>query len=103
MSRAKSEEGRVEGRKGKKRGRPAGSRTTDRRIVLVKPAACPTCGSTDRTAYRVAFTRAQPGKIGDQSYTHIVYRDCKCAKCKKPRREAHFENQADPAAPDSAA
>jgi hypothetical protein len=81
-------EGRTEPRR---RGRPRGAKTAERAIVLVRPAACPACGSTSRTPYRLVFTRAQPGTIADQPYTHIAYRDCKCVSCGRPRREAHFE------------
>lgn len=77
----------------KRRGRPLGSKNEQRKIVLVRPAACPACGSTRRRPYKVVMTRAMAGRVGEQEYTHIVYRDCRCADCGRPRREAHFENR----------
>jgi hypothetical protein len=74
-----------------KRGRPKGSRTKPRQVVLVRPASCPGCQSTEREPYRLAFTRKQPGFHNGQRYDRIVYRDTKCKACGRPRREAHFE------------
>jgi len=60
--------------KRKKTGRPAGSKTEVRAIVVELPATCPVCGSPDRTKKETIRTRLLDGiKI---IWSKVACNDC---------------------------
>lgn len=62
-------------------------------MVNIFPAACPRCGSTDRTNYSRVRTRAKGGKAPNgREYTHIAIKCTRCERCGRPRTERHFIN-----------
>ena len=60
--------------KRKKTGRPAGSKTEDRAIVVERPATCPVCGSPDRTKKETIRTMLHGG-------VKIIWSKVACNDC----------------------
>ena len=75
----------------KKRGRPAGSKTSFDTIE-VKPVVCQFCGSSRRTKYTPTKTLKVSGIYDNFFYRSVTIRRCKCAKCGRARIEKHFNN-----------
>ena len=80
--------------KNTKPGRPAGSRNSEHTVVTVIPAACPTCGSTDRESIRIVIERELPGLTPNgQPRTHIVWRRVRCRACGQYFVEQEHQNR----------
>jgi hypothetical protein len=77
-----------------KRGRPVGAKTAERDVVLVLPAACVRCHSTERAPYDKIRERAISGRTTDgRPYTHVVWRKTRCRACGQARVERHYEHR----------
>ena len=64
----------------KKRGRPKGAKTKSRPVVEEKPAQCPKCGSTTRTAKKTALSMGKPSAEAGQWFK-TVYSRVDCRQC----------------------
>lgn len=71
----------------RRRGRPAGSKTRRRPAVEVSPSACPACGSTSRTAYRLVRTVSQSGVIDGRRFNRIIRRRSRCTVYRTERED----------------
>lgn len=84
--------GKMVGKAAAKRGRPIGAKTQQRDVVLVLPAACVRCHSTEREPYDKVRERAITGRTTDgHIYTHVVWRKTRCRACGQARIERHYE------------
>lgn len=72
-------------------GRPKGARNRDAVTVLVQPANCPKCGSSERTRYTQTTTQLHAGTIAGEKFNQIVRRWCRCLQCDQWRIEQHYE------------
>jgi len=83
--------------KNKNAGRPLGSRNSAAATVVVIPAACPKCGSTERESVRIVRERCLPGltRTG-QPRTHIVWRRVRCRSCGQYFVEQEHQNRVAP-------
>ena len=74
------------------RGRPKGSTTKKRDIVLVIPPSCKQCGSTDREPYAPnPIVRNDEGEINGFKYNRVTWKRTNCKKCGQHRSDRIFE------------
>lgn len=82
--------------------KPAGQKAATGRPKNGEPSAkvvgarvqCPKCGSTERTNYNGTKEREIHGTLRDgTSYTHIVWKRCRCKQCGQSRVEIFHENR----------
>jgi hypothetical protein len=80
--------------RGRRRGRPPGSRNQPRPVVTVDASRCPKCGSTERGPYTRNHETPLAGLTRDgKPATHLVRRWTKCLSCGQARIDRSYENR----------